>query len=234
MRVPSSPHFTPIALTHAFNADRATLGGGLGARPGNVDWSHEKAFGNQTYRGIPFALGEQDRPNVILVAADGATDEVRIEVEPMRATYVVFLHAVADRPLPELPGFGQHVLAPSVAHIAANQLGDHVADYVLVYEDGTQAVTPILRRFAIQQRHIVWGASPFAAVPALGPYVTNSATDDFRLGRVARMGYGDAETRHDSGRGASERLWLYALPNPKPEKAIRALVLSPREERSIV
>lgn len=235
MRIPPSPHFTPIVLTHAFNVDRARLDGGLGARAEDaVDWSFEKAFGNQTYKGIPFALGEPGRLNVILLAANGTPNEVRIDLEPARATYVVFLHAVADRPLPELPGFGEHVLSPSVEHIAANQLGDHVADYVLIYEDGTQAVTPVLRRFAIQQRHIVWGASPFAAVPALGPYVFNSATDDYSLGRPARMPYGTGETRHDSGRSGGENLWLYALPNPSPEKPIRGLLLSPREERSVI
>ena len=47
------------------------------------------------------------------------------------------------------------------------------------------ATTPILRRFAIQQRHITWGASPFAAIPRLGPAVFTTATEDFLPRRVA-------------------------------------------------
>ena len=51
-----------------------------------------------------------------------------------------------------------------------NILGHHVSDYALVFADGSEAVTPVLRRFAIQQRHIDWGASAFEAVPATAPY----------------------------------------------------------------
>ncbi|MEA2585586.1 MAG: hypothetical protein QOF33_3671 [Thermomicrobiales bacterium] len=235
MRVPPSPHFTPLSLSNNFNADRARLDGGLRLLDGSSpDWSATKAFGDQSYKGIPFALGEPGKPNVILLAGDRPEEEVRIEVDPVRATYVVFLHAVEDRPLPELPDFGTHVLAPTVAHIASNALGDRAADYVLVYDDGTELVTPVLRRFAIQQRHIVWGASPFAAVPALGPHVFNSATDDHYLNRVVRVPYGNSETRHDSGRSYGENLWLYALPNPRPDQPIRAVVLRPGMERSVV
>jgi hypothetical protein len=231
MRVSPSPHFTPVELSSVFNANRAALDGGLRPVGGDVpDWSSEKAFGAQAYRGIPFALGERDRDNVVLLAGN----EVRIDLGSMQATYVVFLHAVEDRALPELPGFGEAVLSPAIMHVASNELGDHVADYVLVYADGSEAVTPVLRRFAIQQRHIVWGASPFAAVPAAAPSVTNSATEDFILGRRARTEYGRGETRHDSGRGGYENLWLYALPNPEPEKTIHAIVLRAREERAVV
>ncbi len=233
MRVSPSPHFTPIVLADAFNADRARLDGGLQpVTSPSADWSTETAFGAQSYRGIPFALGEAGQPNVILLG--GGANEVRIEVEPVRATYVVFLHAVEDRPMPELPDFGQVVLPPGAMRFAANHLGDYVADYVLVYGDGSEAVTPVYRRFAIQQRHIIWGASAFAAVPAMAPIAFNTATEDYMLDRKARAPYGDGETRHDSGRRGSEILWLYALPNPDPAKPLRAIVLRSREERSIV
>lgn len=96
-------------------------------------------------------------------------------------------------------------------------------------------MTPVLRRFATQQRHITWGASPFAAIPALGPYVFNLATEDHLLGRAAAQPVGRAETRHDSGRPIeSEMLWLYALPNPHPERAITGITLIPRTEHSLV
>jgi hypothetical protein len=235
MRIPPSPLFTPLSLSDVFNADRAKLDGGLSSATGHsADWSVESAFGETSYRGIPFALGERDRSNVILLAGEETANEVRIEIEPTRATYVVFLHAVEDHPRPPLPDFGQVPLPPKAGIFAANDLGAHVADYVLVYEDGSQHVTPVQRRFAIQQRHIVWGASPFAAVPALGPHVWNSATDDRRLDRKARTPYGEGETRVDSGRDRNENLWLYALPNPAPDKPIRALILRPHSERSLV
>src|SRR3712207_1790349 len=104
MRIPASPHFTPISLETAFNADRATLEGGLGAGTSVVpDWSLHEGYGEQTLRGIPFQLGEAGQPNVILLDPSRPEAEVRIEFEPMVATYLVVLHAVEDTPrhLPE-------------------------------------------------------------------------------------------------------------------------------------
>nr|MBA3416737.1 hypothetical protein [Chloroflexia bacterium] len=68
MPIPASPHFTPLSLAPAFNADRRSLGGGLTIRTEPVaDWSGTAAFGRQTYRGIPFALGEPGGSNVVVL-----------------------------------------------------------------------------------------------------------------------------------------------------------------------
>jgi hypothetical protein len=236
MHAPPSPHFTPLDLSAAFNADRARLDGGLAPRGGALaDWSLSEAFGPRVYHGIPFALGEPDRPNVVLLSEDSASDAVRIDLEPMLASYLVFLHAVEDRAEPDLPGFEPIGPMPSGSRNAGNTLGGHVSDYGLVYEDGREVATPILRRFAIQQRHITWGASPFAAIPALGPLVFTTGSDDYLLGRRAAGTWGRGETRHDSLRAVDlENLWLYALPNPEPDIPIRAVILRGGAERSVV
>jgi hypothetical protein len=233
MRIPSSPHFTPISLTSAFNADRASLDGGLRPRTEEVpDWSQREAFAAQAFHGIPFTFGEAGQPNVVLLDGDA---EVRVEVDPLRAAYLIFLHAVEDLPWVSLPGFGDIRALPGGDANEGNALGERVSDYLLVYDDGSEAETPILRRFAIQQRHITWGASPFAAIPARSPSVSDSATEDFFLDRKAARAYSEGETRHESGRHSEgENLWLYALPNPEPERLIRAIVLRPRDERSVV
>ena len=232
MRIPPSPHFSPITLTAAFNADRAGLTGDLQPREDTFpDWSVREAFGDQSYRGIPFALGGMNQPNVIVLTGD----PVHIPLPSVSATFLVFLHAVADLPRQLVPDFGEIGPPPGAGDNLGNTLGGHVADYTLVYEDGRAETTPVLRRFATQQRHITWGASPFAAVPAKGPYVFNLATEDYLLGRVAGQPVGRAETRHDSGRPIeSEMLWLYALPNPYPERPIAGITLVPRAERSLV
>ena len=236
VRIPPSPHFTPLSLSEAFNADRARLDGGLAPRREGVpDWSVEQGFGEQVFHGIPFALGESARPNVVLLDAASNPDGVRVDLTPFRATYLVFLHAVEDRAEPAPPGFTPIGPTPLSARNDGNELGGHVAEYVLLYEDGGERGTPILRRFAIQQRHITWGASPFAAIPALGPAVFTSATEDFLLERVATRPYGNTETRHESRRAVeTENLWLYALPNPEPERPIRAIVLRGGEERAVI
>ncbi len=92
------------------------------------------------------------------------------------------------------------------------ELGQAVSDYMLEYADGTTATIPILRRFAIQQSRIAWGASPFAALPASDSAVFATASELQQLGRVPSYTYGRGETRHRSGRDSSpEQLWLYPL-----------------------
>lgn len=236
MQFPASPHFTPISLTSAYNVDRASLDGGLAPRAGGfTDWSVREAFGEQQFRGIPFTLGEADQPNAILLEGGPDANQIRIDIEPLRAPYLVFLHAAEDMPRTAPPGFGEIGPAPGAGDNQGNALGQHVADYTLRYDDGSEAFTPVLRRFAIQQRHITWGASSFAAVPARGPLVFNSATEDYLLGRVAAQPAGRSEMRHDSGRPIEfETLWLYALPNPHPERPITAIILRPRDERAVI
>ncbi len=114
-------------------------------------------------------------------------------------------------------------------------MGDHVADYVLRYADGSEHVQPIRRRFAIQQARIGWGASPFAAVPMHADRVVASAAEDQAAGRLSSVGYGRGETRHGSGRdGGQDLAWLYALPNPHPDRPIDAVELRPGAERCAV
>jgi hypothetical protein len=236
MRIPSSPHFTPLSLAAAFNADRAELDGGLRGRTEEAaDWSLSDAFGDRAFHGIPFALGQPGEPNVVLLSGDDSADGVRIDFAPTRATYLLILHAVEDRPVVDPAGFAPLAAIPSGGFDDGNAVGGRVSDYVLVYGDGSEHATPVLRRFAIQQRHITWGASPFAAVPAADPAVFTSATEDFHLDRVASWPYGETETRHDSRRAVrTENLWLYALPNPEPDKPIHALLLRPGAERSVI
>lgn len=219
MKTPASPHFTPISLETYFNTSRVSLGDALRPPPGIAT-----ASGEQSFLGIPFALGPVDGQNVILLDKTPVT----VQLDGLRAAYLVFLHAVEDRITNYQTGFADYAMD-------GNELGDTVANYTLVYEDGEEAATPILRRFAIQQSRILWGASAFAAQPYLKPEVFRSATEDYSLGRPSGEPYGRGETRVHSGREAApELLWVYALPNPHPDKPIRQIVLTPQHERAAV
>ena len=219
MKFPPSAHFTPISLKNSFNVDRQQLSGSLQPLE-----EVEMTFGNQAFQGIPFELGAANQPNAILLDKR----EVQIEVAPTQATYIIFLHAVEDRKTNYLDGLADFALD-------GNELGQAVSNYTLEYADGTTATTPILRRFAIQQSRIRWGASPFAAVPHLKPEAFPTNTEDQTLGRLAEQAYGRGETRVSSGRDrTAENLWLYALPNPHPEKTIQRIICTPKEERSLI
>ncbi len=221
----SSDLFTALALDSAFNCDRATLDAQLRLR-------EDDAFGRRAYRGIPFAFGAENQPNAILLA----DKTVSIATDDILASYLVFAHIVEDRPLTlpaDLADYAgrQH----RVGATPGNDIGDLVAEYELRYSDGSAATIPIRRRFAIQQPHIEWGASAFAAVPHQRDTIRPSMSETayFEWSRIPD--YGGGETRHESGRDAyAEHIWLYALPNPQPDKAICEIRCVAKEERALI
>jgi hypothetical protein len=219
MQIPASAHFTPLNLTAHYNVERTALDESL-RTPADTLNSH----GDTSLLGIPFQLGLASQPNVILLAEEA----VAIPVNQLKATYLLFVHAVADRVTNYQDGFADY-------SVDGNELGDHVADYTLEYADGEQIAVPILRRFAIQQSRTQWGASAFAAMPHHKPGVFLNATEEIQLQRLSRVPYGTSETRIASGRERSpEKLWIYALPNPYPDKPIAQIVLNPRQEHAAV
>jgi len=219
MKIPTSPHFTPIPLTEAYTIDHQALTGGLEAPAGIGELT-----GQRTFCGIPFALGGPREKNAILLE----DKTVAIDLNEQRATYLLFLHVVEDRVSnyqPELADFA----------IDGNELGDLVADYTLEYADGSEEAAPILRRFAIQQSRIGWGASAFAAIPALDPVAFSATTDEQIAHGTTSSLYGRGETRTASGRERpGDLLWIYALPNPYPERPIRRILCVPQKERAVI
>ena len=178
----------PSPYTHSlesvFNADRATLDGGLApwssGRSAVTDASEATAyFGDQVYSGIPFSLGSAGQPNVLLLSP--GDDDVRIDTE-RPARDVRRLPPCGRRPGPArsvyaFPGTG--VSSPATRSAVGSRTTTSSSRTAKV------ASTRIARRFAIQQRRITWGASPFAAVPALGPSVYTTASED-RILRARR------------------------------------------------
>ncbi len=225
MPAPASNLFTPLALDNAYNCDRTTLGAELKLRD-------DDAFGDCVFRGIPFRCGLRDQNNAILLS----DNEVRIATDAFNATYLVFAHIVEDRSLKPPPDIADiEGLERREGSMTANDLGDLVAEYQLHYADGETATIPIRRRFAIQQPRTYWGASAFAAVPHQQDTVVSSVAESLALGRMPASEYGRGETRHSSGRDAyAERIWLYALPNPHPSRAISEIRLSGKDERALV
>lgn len=224
MKPPVSPYFTPISLLDAFTVDRQTLPETLRPPRDLGDLT-----GQQSFCGIPFALGEPGEKNVILLDQHEVSIDLDQGVASNHAvTYVIFLHAVEDRVTNYLDGLADF-------SVDGNELGDLVADYALEYADGTVETTPIHRRFAIQQSRIAWGASAFAAIPALKPGVFATLTEEQSLGRSPTGPYGRGETRHVAGRERSaDRLWLYALPNPHPDKPLRRILCTPQKEKAVI
>ena len=229
MHIPPSDAFTPIPLTSTYNHNRKELDPSLTLH-NSIDWS----YGQQSFGGILFDLGIQDQSNIILLDEDTVT----IDAGNISATYILFAHAVENKVEdvpPDLSNIADN--KSSGYELNGNQLGHRVSEYQLVYNDGTSETIPILRRFAIQQTRITWGASAFAAIPNSSPTIRALSGEEFDLGRKPQAPYGRGETRHGSARDSSphpEHIWLYALPNPHPDKIISQIICTPKEERSLI
>jgi hypothetical protein len=221
MDIPASLHFKPVDLSALFNVSAGDLPATL-KLPDDLEGRH----GHNTFRGIPFDRGPAEGRNVILLDQD----PVDVPVHEATATYIVFLHAVEDRVTNYAQGLADF-------QADGNQMGNRVSDYRIRYADGSEIDHAILRRFAVQQGFIHWGASPFASVPSVWDQVVPTNAGQIALGRPDMSDFGRGECRTKSGREVNlgkRHAWLYALPNPHPHKPIGALRLEPATEKSTV
>lgn len=231
MKIPPSSHFSPVDLASHFNARREDLTGDLGRRNEADIWS-TGLVGLQPLRGIPFLFGEAGAANV-LVLQPGDTS-TRVSLPPTTASYFVFVHAVADRTPANPPGFSS-VDPATLATVEGLELGDLVSTYTLEYEDGENLEVPVSRRLGIHQKHLSWRAPPFAAVPARGPGVVLTHGESVALSRASTLPYAFSEARARTAvHRRVENLWLYALPNPQPEKQVLSVTLTAATETSLV
>lgn len=232
-----SPHFEPVGLKGAYNHRREELPAAL-RTPSSFAGRH----GVQAIRGMPFDLGEAGGPDVALL--DG--EDVSIELAGARASYVLVLHVAEDLTTVYREGFADSgELTGSGNSSDGYRLGEPVSAYALEYEDGIAAEVPILRRFAIQQARYDWGSMPFACVAAAEDEVFHSADEERELGRVLELDVAHAEFAHetrampaarlwDAGREDCGALWIYALANPEPARALRRVSCVPRGQRSAI
>lgn len=244
----TSPCFQPVSLSGACNLQRGHLAETL--RPPR---RFLNTHGTVAIRGVPFDFGSVDRPDVILLERD----DVAVDLDGAQATYILIVHAVEDIATNYQSGFAQGI-------VDGVELGNLVSEYRLEHADGSMTVVPVLRRFAIQQARYQWGSTPFACVPAADDVAAPSAEEMQLAGQAiveqswmaSNVGLGtSADDFMASIYGARQlnrvesavewggmdvdpategRLWIYALPNPKPSLPLRRMLLRPRSERSTV
>ena len=201
--------FTRISLTQYFNTPGSFQQRGRGKR---VRWRANVAErsahiprGRQSFWGIPFSLGPADlRKKGLIVLAEGQP-EVEIPLGKP-ATHVCILHFCDTPERPQDSAGG----------------GEQYAEYVLHYARGTSRrrprarTQPIRRRFEINRTDVGWGDHGFASAEAHMPQV---APED------ANVPWGRLQTGVVTGSPFS--VWVYALPNPRPDQEIESIVLRP-------
>jgi len=156
--------------------------------------------------GIRFQIGD--------VAAI-AQEPLTVDVDPTLAEWLVFLHASDRR---QVASTSDGFISPMRGE---GQLGEHAADYVILYQDGTQHRVPIRRRFQLGAYQRRWGECCFEAVAQSKPHSQRFAHEQLA------KDWGNLLTRVDVADRGPWVNWLWAWQNPHPEKAIAGIRLEP-------
>jgi len=162
--------------------------------------------GRCVHWGIPFNIGRA----VLLEDAS-----VSVKLAEVRAPWLIFAHTSDARELDtDERGFPR-------SKTGTGRLGEHAANYVVLYGDGTEEVIPIRRRFELAAFQGRWGERSFEAVAHRKPrsFRPHHEQQHFSWGRT--------QTRVDSGDGGRWLNWLFAWENPHPRKPIVGLRLEP-------
>jgi len=156
--------------------------------------------------GIPFEIGEA----VLL-----ADQPVEVDFTPFRAEWLVFLHTSDERPWEtQASGFASPMTG-------AGRLNEHAADYVISYEDGSQARAEVRRRHQVGAFARDWGENCFQAVEDHKPFPVRAAHEQ------ASDFWGGSQTRVSGWDYGPWVNWLWAWQNPYPEKPIHGLRFEP-------
>lgn len=149
------PRFRVVAVDRARGGP--ALPEGILWHPDIVTAVRGLPVGSTRLRGVPFALGSGDPlldrawvgPGEASVAVDVATDRP--------AHHLIVAHCS----LPD-PAGRRDSGAPS---LRVREPGQHLADYVIEYADGTRERHAARRRFEVNDIIMVWGELAFAALP---------------------------------------------------------------------
>ncbi len=155
--------------------------------------------------GIPFEVGR-----VVLLKDQPVVEKL----SGVKAEWLVFMHTTDIEPL---KWNDQGFLSEPAGE---GRLGEHVADYVFTYDDGTEL------RYKIQRRHHIgmfrrrWGENCFQAVPHNHPIPTDPDQEN--------VAWGFSQQRAIPADLAPWLNWLWAWQNPHPDKEIVSLRFEPK------
>ena len=192
--------FTPISLSDCYNASLSAPHPVSGGKPrwddGTINALGRLTLEEVSARGIPFHLSDRLIVPPAPAGDAGAGEPIAVPVGK-EAHYVCVTHCCAGRPTDGME--------PAI--------GDEVARYTLVYADGTQHATAIRRRFEI--------------CPLMNPLGRAFVAETMNSPRPLRGGEPGAWGREQTGTGGNglPGIWIYALPNPSPEKKIDKIQL---------
>jgi len=167
--------------------------------------------------GIPFKVGK------LLAVKDKAVSR---RIGPLKTKWLVFMHTTdMARSAVNKDGF-------TTPAMGTGRLAEHVADYVVVYADGTEARTEIRRRHQVGMLQRPWGENCFQAVAHRKPLAINAQHEQPEAPTSRAWGQSQYRTRtRDSGSWVN---WLWAWQNPHPNKLIAGLRFEPLTGTTVI
>lgn len=232
--VPSSPaapsRFTPLDLSRFYNCSARDFGSRDRARRLSGDAAGDGLVrtpgGEQTFWGIPFRLGAEgieQKSWLLLSTRAGKCAARSVTIPTGQHANFLCLAAFCDWDENETP--------PPVED-AVEKVGQLLGELVLVDDDGSEQALPIRRRFEVNSPSVFWGHASYAA----RAHRKDSAFELFGpLGSGREWGYRQTlvgEAAYQSGpEGRSlPLLWVSALANPKPDRAVKEIRLEAKSE----
>lgn len=202
---PSTSLFAPVKLTG--NLRLSDLPSSRAVSKEMRAAAEQAPTGNCVGWGIPFKIGRavllKDKP-------------VSIKLGPLKAGWLVFAHTSDVRPVQaDEDGF-------PTRKDGRGRLGEHAADYVVLYADGTKERVAIRRRHEIGAFARWWGENCFCAVAHTKQRPVRPHHEQ------AAGSWGSSQTRVSAGDSGAWVNWLYAWQNPYPGKPIVGLRLEPK------
>jgi len=178
------------------------------------DAAVEAPAGESTAWGIPFHI-----PGKPVVIKD---KPFSLEIVPVYANWVVFLHS-SD--LIELKNENDQYQKPFKGR---GQLNEEVADYIIIYSDGTEAKATIKERYHIGMCRQGWGENNIQSVAHHKPKSIRQHHEQMT------GGWGSSQTRADASDRGGWINWIWAWENPHPQKQIEGFRFEPKNITSIV
>src|SRR5581483_880006 len=210
----NSSKFTSIDLSGHFRASPADFG-----PRNNVKGLIRLPTGKQELRGIPFHLGPagDDAKSWLVLSTRSlpwatARAEIRVHQHVRHLCFAQFCD------------WDPNELHPADVDVI-ERVGQHLADVVVVFEDGSEATVPIRRRFEVNAPTIFWGHESFNCLPHRSSAPTQ-LTDPLRHGTDwGKLQYGLTERSN-----SDPMLWIWAMTVPKGDSVIRTVRLEARSE----
>ncbi len=156
--------------------------------------------------GLPFTV---DMPVLIHEFPVAAT------LPEIQAEWLVFMHTADRRPI---AANEDGLISPMTGE---GRLAELAANYVILYEDGTEVIAPIHRRHQLGAFQRRWGENCFQAVAHQKPQPVRAAHEQ------TQGGWGQTQTRVKNPDGGPWVNWLWAWKNPYPDRVIVGLRFEP-------